>query len=129
VPDAVIDKSSPAYNKGRAWIDGHTNSAVVEAFVQTARQDLRNFLLCRADEVVPGGLVLLYFPGRAAELHPEIQGPKEGDSAGPFTPFSPLSKVFELTWEELITEVSSSSLSSIQSQTSSKKAMKYLDPK
>lgn len=103
VPDAVLDKSSPAYNKGRVWIDDNKNVATLQAFKQTARQDLRKFMLARAEEVVPGGLVLIYAMGCPDARHPEIQWARDGEYAGPY------SKVFEATWEELVTEVFSCS--------------------
>jgi len=56
------------------------------------------FLLSRADEVVPGGLVLIYILGRADKRHPKIQWTREGVNPGPYN------KVFEETWEELINE-------------------------
>lgn len=106
----MLDESSPAYNKGRVWIDDNKNVATVQAFTQAARQDLRNFLLSRADEVVPGGLVLVYAPGRADGNHPNIQWTREEEYSGPF------SKVFEATWEELVTEVFPSSFTSISKE-------------
>jgi hypothetical protein len=101
VPDAVLDRDSPAYNKGRVWIDRNKNAATVEAYGQAARQDLRNYLLARAEEVVSGGVVLLYFLGRADGSHPELQWPEEARFGGPSI------EVLEETWEELVAEVNS----------------------
>ena len=104
MPDAVVDRASPAYNSGRVWIDRTKNTAALEAYVQTARQDLRNFLLARAEEVVSGGFILFFIVGRTDESHPENQWNEEGLYAGPY------SIVFESTWEELVVEVTLDSI-------------------
>jgi len=103
----VLDKSSPAYNKRRVLLDNNKNVALLQAFMQTARQDLHNFLLSRADEVVPGGLVLIYARGRANEYHPQIQWSQEKMNSSPYN------KIFEETWEDLVIEVLSRSVKSI----------------
>jgi len=107
VPDAMLNKSSPAYNKGRLVLDDNKNVAALQVFSQAARQGLHNFLLLRADEVVSGGLVFIYMRGRADKRHPKIQWTKEGVNPGPYN------KVFEETWEELVNEVFPISLKSV----------------
>ncbi|CAM6128052.1 unnamed protein product [Calypogeia fissa] len=63
VPDAVLDKESAAYNKGRSWIR-NAPSAVTRCFQQQALEDLKSFLLARAAELAPGGLLFFYPIGR-----------------------------------------------------------------
>jgi len=64
-------------------------------------------LLSQANEVVLGGFVLFYTLDCADGHCVEIQWPREEEFVGPYK------KVFEATWEELISEVFYSSLKSI----------------
>lgn len=59
VPDEVLNKGSLAYNRGQTWIM-HSRSAVAKAYQKQSSVDLKNFLLARADELVPGGLLFFY---------------------------------------------------------------------
>ena len=104
VPDAVVDRASPVY-KGRVWIDRIQNSAVLDAFSQAAQQDLRNFLLARADELMSGGLLVFLVPGSADERSSNFQWCPESEYSGPSD------IVYEQTWQELVDEVTSQSLS------------------
>ncbi|KAJ7539482.1 hypothetical protein O6H91_11G095400 [Diphasiastrum complanatum] len=72
IPPAVQDKNSPAWNKGESWIN-HPNRAVAEAYEQQAKEDLSMFLVHRATELAPGGLLFLLFGGREDASHPEKQ--------------------------------------------------------
>ncbi|CAM6090623.1 unnamed protein product [Calypogeia fissa] len=63
VPEAIVDKQSPAFNKGKCWVNG-TPREVAAAYSERAAVDLKNFLRARAAEVVSGGLVFLLFMGR-----------------------------------------------------------------
>lgn len=65
IPDAVLDKDSPAYNKGNLWIR-HSPSAVATAYRQQALLDLKNFLQARAAELVSGGLLFFVYCGRSS---------------------------------------------------------------
>lgn len=63
VPKPVVDKSSPAWNKGRI----HYTSAkdeVIKAYEAQYVEDMECFLHARAQEVVRGGLVALIVNGR-----------------------------------------------------------------
>lgn len=64
VPEQVVDRSSPAWNKGRIH---YSNSAheVVEAYATQYAKDMECFLSARAQEIVGGGLVAFVVPGRA----------------------------------------------------------------
>ncbi|GMY16066.1 gibberellic acid methyltransferase [Fagus crenata] len=63
IPDTVLDKRSPAWNKGRAWIDG-AKREVVEAYAKQSEEDLDNFLRCRKEEIVQGGMLFMVMGGR-----------------------------------------------------------------
>ncbi|KAF3948629.1 hypothetical protein CMV_025399 [Castanea mollissima] len=68
VPKAVVDKSSPAWNKGRI----HYTSAkdeVIKAYEAQYVEDMEYFLHARAQEVVRGGLVALIVSGRPNGIH------------------------------------------------------------
>ncbi|XP_050379110.1 loganic acid O-methyltransferase-like [Argentina anserina] len=63
VPEEVLDRNSPAWNKGRAH---YSNSAhqVVEAYSAQYARDMGCFLNARAQEIVEGGLMAFVVPGR-----------------------------------------------------------------
>lgn len=63
VPEAVQDKSSPAWNKGRVHYSNST-AEVIKAFETQYAKDMDNFLKIRAQEIVHGGLMALVLPGR-----------------------------------------------------------------
>lgn len=66
VPKEIVDKNSPAWNKGHVI---YTNSAqeVVEAYAVKHAKDFNQFLHCRAEEIVCGGLMTIVLPGRSDE--------------------------------------------------------------
>ncbi|PON82299.1 SAM dependent carboxyl methyltransferase [Trema orientale] len=63
VPPEVLDKRSPAWNKGRVHYS-NSSSEVIKAFEAQYAKDLDNFLKLRAQEIVHGGLMALILPGR-----------------------------------------------------------------
>lgn len=63
IPDDVLDKNSPAFNKGDMWMI-RGRSEVGAAFKKQADLDLKLFLSARAEEMVPGGLLFMFFNGR-----------------------------------------------------------------
>ncbi|XP_062117959.1 loganic acid O-methyltransferase-like [Humulus lupulus] len=63
VPPEVLDKSSPAWNKGKVHYS-NSSTEVVKAFEAQYAKDLGNFLNVRAQEIVHGGLMALIIPGR-----------------------------------------------------------------
>ncbi|KAH9556231.1 hypothetical protein CY35_07G015800 [Sphagnum magellanicum] len=95
IPATVTDKSSPLYNKGRAWILGG-NPTIAREFAQQSMLDLDNFLNSRAAEMVPGGIVFASFFSRHDAANPENQVNPECRhrfSVGPD---------FESAWNDLI---------------------------
>ncbi|KAL5822324.1 hypothetical protein ACOSQ3_020232 [Xanthoceras sorbifolium] len=63
VPRELVDKTSPAYNKGRVFCISAPNE-VVEAYLGQFAKDMESFLNARAREIVCGGLMALYIPCR-----------------------------------------------------------------
>ncbi|XP_012072573.2 loganic acid O-methyltransferase-like, partial [Jatropha curcas] len=63
VPKEIVDKSSPAWNKGRIHYSD-SGDQTVKAFKDQFDRDMDCFLDFRAKEVIAGGLVILTFPGR-----------------------------------------------------------------
>ncbi|KAJ7975190.1 S-adenosylmethionine-dependent methyltransferase [Quillaja saponaria] len=63
VPKEVIDKSSSAWNKGRIHY-ANAPDAVVKAFEAQYQKDMDSFLCLRAQEIVHGGLLVIFSPSR-----------------------------------------------------------------
>ena len=68
VPKPVVDKSSPAWNKGRIHYP-NSNDEVVKAYQAQYTEDMECFLHARAKEVVCGGLVALIIRCRPNGMH------------------------------------------------------------
>ncbi|XP_042478020.1 loganic acid O-methyltransferase-like isoform X2 [Macadamia integrifolia] len=62
VPKEVLDKDSPAWNKGKIHY-GSPKKEVVQAYSVQFAKDIDSFLLARAEEIVPGGLMVLKIQG------------------------------------------------------------------
>ncbi|XP_062023048.1 loganic acid O-methyltransferase-like [Rosa rugosa] len=62
VPKEVMDKDSPAWNKGRIHYLNSTDE-VVRAYQAQHAEDMECFLDARAQEIVCGGLMVLIIPG------------------------------------------------------------------
>lgn len=58
VPKEVVDKNSPAYNKDNIHCTG-INKEVVNSYASQFKNDLNNFLDARAQELVPGGFMVI----------------------------------------------------------------------
>ncbi|KAF5801363.1 putative loganate O-methyltransferase [Helianthus annuus] len=67
VPGEVMERGSPAWNKGRVHYGG-AEEEVVMAYKQQYERDMHGFLNARAEEVVCGGLVVVLVPGRPNEV-------------------------------------------------------------
>ncbi|KAK3036520.1 hypothetical protein RJ639_030961 [Escallonia herrerae] len=61
VPKEVVDKNSPAWNKGRIY---YTNAPdeVIQAYSTQFARDMGSYLKARAEELVCGGLMALLIP-------------------------------------------------------------------
>ncbi|XP_038724298.1 loganic acid O-methyltransferase-like [Tripterygium wilfordii] len=61
VPKELVDKESPAYNKGKIFYTS-ASEQVFEAYTAQFAKDITSFLNARAHEVVHGGLMALLIP-------------------------------------------------------------------
>ncbi|GFP86219.1 probable S-adenosylmethionine-dependent methyltransferase at5g37990 [Phtheirospermum japonicum] len=68
VPTEIMDPTSPAYNKGRISCMGD-NQEVINAYSRQHFKDFSDFLHARAQEIVPGGLLMLILPARSNGVH------------------------------------------------------------
>ncbi|KAL4568869.1 hypothetical protein LXL04_024486 [Taraxacum kok-saghyz] len=71
IPDELIDKNSPAFNKGKIFYTT-SHKEVVEAYSAQFRKDMAAFLNARAEELVPGGLMSLVLPCFEVKKHPLV---------------------------------------------------------
>ncbi|KAF9598974.1 hypothetical protein IFM89_033319 [Coptis chinensis] len=67
VPSELLDKNSPARNKGRVTY-GNAPDEVVKAFKAQFEKDMSSFLNARAEEVIPGGLMALLLVATPDEI-------------------------------------------------------------
>lgn len=94
-----MDKKSAAWNKGRAWIDGGREE-VVEAYARQSMEDLENFLRCRKEEIVKGGMLFMLMGGRQESQPPGNQlGDADSRAKHPFT------TSMDQAWQDLLNEV------------------------
>ncbi|XP_057996892.1 loganic acid O-methyltransferase [Hevea brasiliensis] len=61
VPESLVDKNSPAWNKGKIHYAGASDE-VLKAYRERWAEDLNNFLNTRAEEIVPGGMLIVIMP-------------------------------------------------------------------
>ncbi|KAL3502064.1 hypothetical protein ACH5RR_036513 [Cinchona calisaya] len=62
LPDELLDRNSPAWNKGRIHYTGASNE-VVNAYASQFEKNMESFLKARATEIVSGGVVVIIMPG------------------------------------------------------------------
>ncbi|KAG5628373.1 hypothetical protein H5410_000090 [Solanum commersonii] len=62
IPKEVLDKNSPAWNKGLIVYAGASNVEIVNAYVAQFERDMEMFFNARAEEIVPGGMMVLFAP-------------------------------------------------------------------
>lgn len=94
VPEAVVQKSSPLYNKGRVWIN-RGRQDIAEAYSKQSQKDLNAFFSCRAREMAPGGVLFLCTMGRPDTWPPQEQLSVREEFCG---------QDFEDAWDELVTQ-------------------------
>uniref|UniRef100_A0A5B7AEZ5 S-adenosylmethionine-dependent methyltransferase n=1 Tax=Davidia involucrata TaxID=16924 RepID=A0A5B7AEZ5_DAVIN len=68
VPEELLDKNSPAWNKGRIHYRSASNE-VANAYAAQFEKDMKVFLDARAEEIVVGGMMVLIIPALPDELH------------------------------------------------------------
>ncbi|XP_019258619.1 PREDICTED: probable S-adenosylmethionine-dependent methyltransferase At5g38100 [Nicotiana attenuata] len=62
LPEMLLDEKSPAWNKGLIHYVDAATIAVVNAYVAQFDKDMEIFLSARAEEIVPGGMMVLVSP-------------------------------------------------------------------
>lgn len=93
VPEAVMDKTSPAYNKGRVFIHG-ASEITANAYKKRFQADLASFLRSRSPEMKQTGSMFLVCLGRTS-VDPADQG-----GAGLL-----FGTHFQDAWDDLVQEV------------------------
>ncbi|KFK34730.1 hypothetical protein AALP_AA5G185300 [Arabis alpina] len=71
IPEKVMEKGSKTWNKGRVWIQG-AEKEVVEAYAEQSDKDLDEFLKCRKEEIVEGGVLFMLMGGRPSGLVSQV---------------------------------------------------------
>lgn len=94
LPESVVDKGSNAYNKGKVFIHGASESTANEYKTQF-QTGLASFLSSRSLELKNGGSMFLVFLGRTS-MDPTDQG-------GPGILFG---THFQDAWDDLVQKVS-----------------------
>ncbi|WMV06686.1 hypothetical protein MTR67_000071 [Solanum verrucosum] len=61
-PKELLDEKSPSWNKGLIHYIGASNIEVMNAYVAQFEKDMEMFFNARAEEIVPGGMMLLISP-------------------------------------------------------------------
>lgn len=94
VPEAVVQRGSPLYNKEKVWINSGKED-IAEAYSKQSEKDLNAFFNCRAREMAPGGVLFLCMMGRPDSWPPAQQVSVGGEFCG---------QDFEDAWTELVTQ-------------------------
>ena len=91
-----MEKGSKTWNKGRAWIQG-AEREVVEAYAEQSHKDLVEFLKCRKEEIVVGGMLFMLMAGRPSGLESQVS-----DDSRLKLIFTTL---MDQAWQDLVDEV------------------------
>ncbi|KAH9326941.1 hypothetical protein KI387_007119, partial [Taxus chinensis] len=94
VPEAILHKDSPLYNRGKVWIN-RGRQDIVDLYSKQSQKDLTTFMKCRAKEMAEGGLLFLCLMGRPDSSPPAQQVSVGGEFCG---------QDFEDAWDDLVTE-------------------------
>lgn len=92
-----MEKGSKTWNKGRTWIEG-AKKEVVDAFAEQSDKDLDDFLKCRKEEMVKGGVLFVLMAGRPSGSVSQI-GDQDSRAKHPLT------TTMEQAWQDLVDEV------------------------
>ncbi|CAN4114015.1 unnamed protein product [Withania somnifera] len=68
IPEELLDEKSPAWNKGLIHYTGASNIEVMNAYVAQFEKDMEVFFNARAEEIVPGGMMVLISPQSSERL-------------------------------------------------------------
>ncbi|KAK4736353.1 hypothetical protein R3W88_000050 [Solanum pinnatisectum] len=67
-PKELLDENSPSWNKGLIHYIGASNIEVMNAYVAQFEKDMEMFFNARAEEIVPGGMMVLISPQLSEHL-------------------------------------------------------------
>ncbi|KAG5628387.1 hypothetical protein H5410_000104 [Solanum commersonii] len=67
-PKELLDEKSPSWNKGLIHYIGASNIEVMNAYVAQFEKDMEMFFNARAEEIVPGGMMVLISPQLSEHL-------------------------------------------------------------
>lgn len=62
IPKELLDEKSPSWNKGLIHYVGASNVEVVKAYFAQFEKDMEMFFNARAEEIVPGGMMVIVTP-------------------------------------------------------------------
>ncbi|XP_010438760.1 PREDICTED: gibberellic acid methyltransferase 1-like [Camelina sativa] len=96
IPEKVMEKGSKSWNKGRVWIEG-AEKEVVETYAEQSDKDLAEFLKCRKEEIVVGGVLFMLMGGRPSGSVSQI-GDTDSSLKHPFT------TLMDQAWQNLVDE-------------------------
>ncbi|CAH2069766.1 unnamed protein product [Thlaspi arvense] len=96
IPEKVLEKRSKTWNKGKTWIEG-AEKEVVDAFAEQSDKDLDDFLKCRKEEMIKGGVLFVLMGGRPSGSSSQF-GDQGSRAKHPFT------TTMEQAWQDLIDE-------------------------
>ncbi|CAK9177074.1 unnamed protein product [Ilex paraguariensis] len=68
VPEQLLDKNSPSWNKGRIHYAGASDD-VVSAYAAQFEKDFEIFLNVKSKEITGGGMMILIVPGLPEDIH------------------------------------------------------------
>ncbi|CAA7025374.1 unnamed protein product [Microthlaspi erraticum] len=96
IPEKVMEKGSKTWNKGRVWIEG-AEKEVVEAYAEQSEKDLIEFLKCRKEEIVVGGVLFMLMGGRPCGSMSQFGDPDTSVK-------HPFSSSMNQAWQDLVDE-------------------------
>ncbi|KAF8102703.1 hypothetical protein N665_0197s0063 [Sinapis alba] len=97
IPEKVLEKGSArTWNKGKTWVEG-AKKEVVDAYAEQSDKDLDDFLKCRKEEMVKGGVLFVLMAGRPSGSSSQF-GDQDSRAKHPFT------TTMEQAWQDLINE-------------------------
>ncbi|CAK9177073.1 LAMT/FAMT [Ilex paraguariensis] len=68
LPEKLLDKNSPTWNKGRIHYIGASDE-VMSAYAAQFEKDMEIFLNARAKEIIDGGMMVIIMPGLPDDIH------------------------------------------------------------
>ncbi|XP_010536804.1 PREDICTED: gibberellic acid methyltransferase 2-like [Tarenaya hassleriana] len=96
IPERVLEKGKRTWNKGRAWIEG-AEKEVVDAYAEQSDKDLDEFLRCRKEEMVKGGVLFMLMGARPSGSNSQLLDDDSRDK-------HPFTISMDQAWQDLVDE-------------------------